>query len=397
MPAVQNVNYRYVFHRTLDNSYMGEFIVKNVKFNSPVRGPGGQFSGVIPINNDQTVELVKPATALDEVAVYVIYKDPDTTTETFLWGGPIFAREWDSSTREIQITAAEWKSWFYTRMFAPSITAPYADRLTTYTAQDQLVIARALLTEAVTGFGTPTLTLNSETSTRTRDLTLKGSNYKVIGDLIDSMAERTDGFDWAINIRKNVSTRYPELVANLYYPERGGTSGLNLDYTVSNLDRTPDGRGTIQSIGKWPENAAQRRTRIWATGDGQPPDQPVAMDDDPEIDTDTVLLREAQINISGVTSPATLSEHAQAERAILGVNTETIDIEVKTAYIKPTSVNPGDRTGLIIRDDWLDIQETAVRIIDRAIAPHGDTGQIIVLTLDLSDLNRPDLDEGDTV
>jgi hypothetical protein len=396
--TVRNINYRYIFHHAITNVYLGEFILKDVKFNSPLLGAGGQFSGIIPINQNQPASVVKPATELDDVAVYVIYKDPDTGVETFLWGGPIIARLWKSKTLEVSITAVEWKSWFYTRMFAPAITAPFADRKLIYTATDQLVIARALLAEAVNLPGTPTLVIGTETSTRTRDLSVIGSKFRQIGDWVDSMAFRTDGFDWTINIRKSAVSRSPELVAGLYYPEKGAiNNALTLDYVGNVLDRTQDGRGTIQDIGDWPEDVSQRRTRIWATGDGTPPDQPLAMDDDPGIDTDEVLLRETQINLSGVVKPSTLSEHAQAERKVLGVTTESIEVGVKTSAIKPTSVNTGDRINLKVQDEWLDIDMASVRIVDRAIEPHGSDGEQITLTLDLSDFERPDLDEGDTV
>lgn len=393
--AVRNINYRYIFHHAITNAYMGEFIVRDVKFNSPLKGPGGQFSGVIPLNDDQPASLVKPATEMDDVAVYVIYRDPDTAAETFIWGGPIQSRVWHPNTHTVSILAVEWKSWFYTRMFAPSITPPFADRKFTYTATDQMVITRALLAEAVAQPGTPNIVFNAETSTRLRDLTVFGSAYRYIGDIIDGMANRNDGFDWAINIRKSSSTRSPELVANLYYPERGSTASLSLDYVSSALDRTQDGRGTIQSIGDWPEEITQRRTRVWATGDGSPPDQPVAMDDDALLETDEILLRETQINLSGVTKPSTLSEHAQAERAVLGVTTESIDIGIKPLLIKPTQTGIGDRTYLKVQDDWLDVEFDAVRIIDRAIVPHGSEGEQVTLTIDLSDATRADLDEGD--
>lgn len=390
-------NYRFVFHDVLTRALMGEFLVKGSSFNSPLKGPGGQCTGVIPISPRQPVELVKPATEMDRVAAYVIYHDPDTGVETYLWGGPIIARTWQPKTRSVLFTAVEWKSWFYTRMYSPSTTPPYDNRKFTRTGVDQLTIARDLLLEAVNDYGTPGLTVPIVSSTRTRDLTVFGSDYKFIGDLIDSMADRTDGFDWDITVRK-ATDKLPELVGNLYYPEKSGGVSVILSHVNNIFDRTADGRGTIQKIGDWNESAAALRTRVWTTGAGTPPDQPVAMDEDPEMDQDLVLLRETQVSYNSVTKPSTLSEHAQAERAVTGVKIESIDVALKPQSIKPTDFQVGDRAQLRVRDEWLDVDEPYTRIVDRTIVPFSQSdGEQVIVTIDLSDITAPDPDEGDTV
>lgn len=397
---MENINsrYKYVFHGSLSRQFLGEFLVKDVAFNSPLKGPGGQFQGVIPVSSRQTVDVVKPATELDITAVYVIYQDPDTNVETFLWGGPIVGRAWRPKTREVAIKAVEWKSWFYTREFAPSTTPPFANRKVSYTGVDQMILARALLLDAVSLPGCPAVTVPLAGSTRLRDLTVNGYDHKFIGDLVDSMADRTDGFDWDVTPRKSVSDKLPELVANLYYPEKGSAQDLTFDSVRETFDRGLDGRGNILDIDEWSEESGNRRTRVWATGAGTPPDQPVAMDDDPAIDSGLVLLRETMISRNSVVKPSTLSEHAQAERRVLGVLTESVDLPLKANLVKPTDFSTGDRVALRIQDDWLDIDEPAVRVVDRAIAPFSSQGgERIMATLDLSDATSADPDEGDTV
>lgn len=394
-----NSRYKYVFHHVLTRAFLGEFLIRDVAFNSPLKGAGGQFNGTIPISRRQTAEVVQAATGTDEAAVYVIYQDPDTNVETFLWGGIVVGRTWMPRSKQVKIEAVEWKSWFYTKEFSPSLTPPYANRKLTYTGIEQLLIARALLLDATGYNGAPAVTLPLPVSSGIlRDLSLNGYDHKFIGDVVDTMANRTDGFDWDITVTKNVSDKLPELVGNFYYPEKGTVQGLTLDHVREAFDRGQDGRGNILDYGDWPESSVNRRTRVWATGTGTPPDQPVAMDDDPDIDTDLVLLRETMINRSSVSSPATLSEHAQAERAYLGVKTESVDVALKANMVKPTDFIVGDRVALQIRDGWLDIDETAIRVVDRAIAPHNSSdGERIVATLDLSDATEADPDTGDTV
>lgn len=387
--------YRYVFHGSISRAFLGEFLVKDVTFNSPLKGAGGQFSGTIVLDDQrQTAYLVKPATELEMTAVYVIYQDDETGIETYLWGGPIVRRGWNNRTREVKIQAVEWKSWFYTKEYSPSITPPFADRKFTRTAVDQLTIARDLLIDAVSFLATPAVTIPIVASTRPRDLTVFGSEHRMIGDIIDGMANRTDGFDWDVSIRKAYDDNLPEIVVDMFYPEKGSVQGLEFSQVRETFDRSADGRGTIMDIPEWVESSDHRRTRIWAVGNGSPPDQPVAMDDDPYIDTEEVLLREVTISVQA-DKPSTLSEHAQAQRAVLGVETESVDIGIKPNLIKPTAFIVGDRVSLRVKDEWLDFDEDAIRIVDRAIAPFSSgEGERIVVTLDLSDAVPADLDEG---
>lgn len=387
--------YRYAFHNSITRAFLGEFLVKDVTFNSPLKGAGGQFAGTVVLDDKrQTADLVKPATELDMSSVYVIYQDDETGIETYLWGGPIVRRGWNNRTREVKITAVEWKSWFYTKEYSPSITPPFADRKFAYTATDQIAIARNLVIDAVSFLGTPAVVVAAGSSTRLRDLTVFGSEHRKVGDIIDSMANRIDGFDWDVIPRKAYDDGLPELVVNWYYPEKGTTQGLEFSQIRETFDRSADGRGTIMDIPEWVESSDQRRTRVWAVGDGQPPDQPVAMDDDPFLDTEEVLLREETISVQ-VASLVILSEHAQAERAVLGVVTEGVDIGIKANLIKPTAFVIGDRVSLRVKDEWLDIDQDQVRIVDRGIAPYASgEGERIVVTLDLSDLVAADLDEG---
>lgn len=393
------MSYRYAFHSTLTRAYLGEFLLKGVTFNSPLKGAGGQFNGVIVLDDKRQVAAdVKAATTMEDCCVFVIYKDDDTGIETYLWGGIIYSRKWSRKARTVTIAASEFKSYFYTVEYSPSRTPPFANRKFVYAATDQLAIARALLADVTTRPGTPAVTYPIVNSTRPRDLIVFASDHKIIGDIVDGMADRNDGFDWAINIRKSTTDRLPELVADMYYPERGTSQDLTFSSTRESFDLGTDGRGTILDLPEWNEDSANRRTRVWATGAGSPPDQPIAMDDDPDIEIDAVVLRETTVNYGSVLVPATLSEHARAERSVLAVYTESIDIALKPNFIKPTDFSVGDRVVLSVHDEWLNIDEEEVRIVDKAIAPFSSQdGERILVTLDLSDATRADPDEGDTV
>ena len=53
---------------------------------------------------------------------------------------------------------------------------------------------------------------------RTRDLTCEAQSFRTVFDVIDSMAKRSDGFDWDISAR--LMDGRPEWVLELWYPER---------------------------------------------------------------------------------------------------------------------------------------------------------------------------------
>lgn len=260
---------------------------------------------------------------------------------------------------------------------------------------DQFRIARNLVESAINDVGCPQITFYSPVlSGINRDLTVDPwTNY---GEAIDRIASRSPGFDWAIQIRKSRTTGLPELHLGLWYPERRSLIDP-LMYFESILDDVGNESGGNAEIDEWPDDSEGIVSRQWATGEGQPPDQPAAYDQDPALDTSDlklVLLTEAVTNWTGVVKRTTLQEHAMLERKSKSASTQSVAINVSAGNPDVRDYMPGDRCRLVVRDRWVDAEYPAVRIIDRAIRGSRDQGALVTLVLDLNDNEAEQQDTG---
>jgi hypothetical protein len=379
------MGFRFVITPVLSFIPIGELELSSVSWNDPVFGAGGQFSGKAEINNVQTRDQLMQLTAPDSVALYV----QNTDNGQYMFGGPVINNPWARQEQRLTVTAQSWKSWLYQKQLQMNLAAnPVTDVSYTQTAKDQFFISRALLTAAIADIGCPVIGVGSELSGVIRDLSVKGSDMKSVGDVIDSMANRDNGFEWEIQVRIGTSG-HPSLWFTPVFPERGGVNNQ-----VMLLHQQETG-GNILGMGDPQNTAAERRSRVWATGTGQPPDQMVAFDQDPALTGGFILLRERVTNYNGLSKVATLADHARAER--LYRNQTLQQVEVQVALDNPDFIvyASGDKVRLLVEDPWINWDFGAVRIIDRSFNIN-KPGEIDTVNL-LIDLNDTQLPENTTV
>jgi hypothetical protein len=282
------------------------------------------------------------------------------------------------------------KSYIYNLFLRPNGVASgnITDVTYSWSQIEQTIIATQLMAYATGGPGAE-LTFQAATALVTgvlRDLNVQGFDFKYAGDLIDTMSNRSKGFDWTIEPR-NVDGLPVYLFARYWYPERK-TDATNLYFEFD-----PAGGGNILNFGNPAANIADRRTRVWATGAGSPPDQAASVDTDPMVLANQRLLTEKSSSYSSVTNPLTLHDHAQAERLVLAEPFDQITLAVKPDNPATWAYGSGDRARIVIKDLWLDIDVPSARIVDRSISPFFRThGESMSITVDLSDLKLPDAD-----
>lgn len=345
----------------------------------------GVFRGSLslPKNAAKRAEVVL-ATEPDEAALYV----RDSDSNTFVWGGPIVGQEWNPATRTFDVTAVEWRSWLFTAFLAP-LTNLTADVLYSWTAVEQIQIARDIVnfaTAAGTVDGRPTIAIGSEPYTgKTRDLNVKGTEFKYAGELLDTISQRSGGFEWTILIDATVAGA-PSLRFATYFPERGGIITDRL------LKRTMQG-GNFSIDGSVTKSASERRTRVWAVGSGD--SVPFAQDSDPELGTGA-LLRERLDSFSTVVNRTTLAQHARANRQFYGVKTNILKVNVRETDPPLSSYEVGSRFRLMYMDEVYNLDLPAVRVLEREVKPSGGAGTVS-LTLDLDDSEPAEVDEGGAV
>lgn len=377
--------FRFVVCPIFGSTPIGELELSDVAFNDPVYGAGASFEGYAEITDTQTRDRLWDLTVPDSVALYVL----DDETDQYLFGGPVFDRPWLRANRRLKVLAQSWKGWTYQKAYGMNrATNPVSDRTFSNTNTDQFSIARNFMTAVLTGeSGVPAIAVGSETSGVFRQLNVQGSDLKMLGSVIDSMANRDNGFEWNIDIIPNAA-RNPSLRLGLYFPGRG-----SLNNQILLIHQEVDG-GNILAMGDPQETAAERRSRMWTNGAGSPPGQPIAYDEDPALSTGFVLLREAVKNYSSVTQLATLADHARSERLYRNHTLQSVTIEVAVDDPDYRVYFSGDKVRLFIEDEWSKLDLNSVRIVDRVFKlnksgsdPDPDS---ISLALDLNDTELPE-------
>lgn len=275
--GLEDLDFTYEVRDVLSGQFFGRLQLTNVVFNTPVVGTGSLAATVFVEAGN--AERIRHLTNPDQVALYV------RTGSVYWFGGPIVARPWTPSGQQLAITALPWKQWLYTKLLGPLLTDPPADQTFAWEDVDQLEIARDIITAATSDIGGPVINLDTtQTSGITRTVNFQGSAFKYAGDFLDDLSQRDGGFDWDIEVHSNVSTGDPELWLGLYYPQRGTGKSIGILKSTET-----GGNATLSSDGQIDDTAENKRSRVWATGSGSPPDQVMTFDEDTSLSADVAL------------------------------------------------------------------------------------------------------------
>jgi hypothetical protein len=366
------LSFRFLACDALTGASLGYLDLQDVTFNGPVTGVA-QLTGKAYVQPSQDRDTLDQLTQPDQVALYAV------AGGTYWWGGVIQSRPWDPASRSRTITAMAWKGWLALRFIGPNAAAnPVSDVTYTNTNTDQLVIARSILAAAIAGNGTPNIMTGAELSGVNRDL-----NW---------LATRGKGFEWNIEVRPDNLTGHPTLWFVPYYPARGsGQPAISLTVRSAIALTSTGKNGNCSIEGTIDDSAVNRRTRVWATGKGTPPDQLMAFDDDPDLAADLSLIKETKTGYTSISAVTTLAANARAERVFRSVPTSQVTVRATFAEVDPTRYGSGDRVQLFYQDEGVTLDFDAVRIVDVAITVN--SGQIVdsaLLTIDLSDNQLPD-------
>lgn len=356
-------DFKFLTHEVLTHVPIGGLEPRSFSFNDPIWG-GGQCELTVAINAGYDVSSLKNRTRPDGVELYV--KDGDT----YLWGGIINFRSRTPGIPLLTVQAQSWKSWFYTRLI------PYQ---VVYTNVDQWVIARELMTFATSEVGTPDVYMTAANSGKNRDLTVQP--FWSVGEALDNLGKRDGGFEWSIGFRNGSQTGLPELFLELWNhgQTRTGRALLFLDSAEST---------NYVTVGEIPEDATERRPRVWAQGETPDPnDIIVVKDEDPALPNETVLLRETMTQYSGVSRLPTLFDYARAERVARNAPFSVVSVDLRADQPRLSSYRSGDRARLRIKDEWEDIDIAGIRIIDRAVRKDENTDVTATVQLDMLDID----------
>lgn len=201
MPA-----YRYLAADLLTGIIREEIPFESVKFKDVLNRPGA-FSGSIGLRH------AKASRSNLDPGRTVIHVERDGIP---VWSGIMWTARGRSSEARVDVGAEGWWSYFR-RRFIRTTKA--------YAAQDQLYIARDLLTYAqgIAG-GNIGLTIGSETSGVLRDRTYNAWELKNVAEAVEQLAAVKDGFDFSIDLAW--SGTIIAKTFHLWYPRRGSVTAL---------------------------------------------------------------------------------------------------------------------------------------------------------------------------
>lgn len=305
-------------------------------------------------------------------------------TGAFVWCGPILSRP-TRSAETVTIKLADWRTWFYRAPLRPS-PGDYIVK-----ARDQITIAKELLGRAVDDATTgtslvppPFRVVTPALSGVLRDRTLRQLDRST-GDHMDELVDVERGLEWWTYCSR--STGDPtvlDLWVTTAYPERTKrTSGpVRVEWQLGK-------GGNVAEDPSWPESG-ETITRMWATGDGEPPAQVFSRSEG----TDASILWEGTIGpLDGVKKAASAYGHALAERLRTGGWAANAEFALTSARLPFNDIAPGDRARVIYDDGWESYDVPAARIVERVMSGGRDVPELHRLMIDLSDVIELSLDD----
>jgi len=355
--------YRYIFADLLSNNTIAELPLTNVSFTQQLN-QAGTFSGSILLTGiDSEKYNAINGTIPGRTTLFV---DRDGT---IIWGGIIWGRSYNSNEQTLSFNAREFESYFERRRITTT---------TSFTNQDQLAIARNLITQAQSAaYGDIGILVGTETSGINLSRTYYGYEHKQTYQAIQDIARQEDGFDFLIEcaydgggtIIKTLKLGYPRI----------GTAYTSSSITVPVFE-LPASNIVFYDFS---EDASNMANTVYALGAGSNEGKLIITEQDTAKFAEGWALLEEQSNYSDVTSSAYLEELAEGQ--VLAIS-EPIGIFkiIVPAFEQPLfgSYSIGDDARLRITDQRFPTTlDEIYRIVGITVTPGEDGPERVTLTL----------------
>lgn len=316
----------------------------------------------------------------------------DTVAGRYLFGGPVpKPAVWNPTDGTLTISPTDWRAYFYSLVFRPNADGSQNDYIQANIEQAQAM--RDVIAAGLATYGVPSFAVDDIDDTGVmRQVTFR--QFDGIGASLDDLAARERGIEWWTSIDAGPNGEMLPRV-RFAWPERS-TRAQNLVVAAAMRieDRGYAGNNVAEQVA-WPEQP-NPQTRVFALGEGQPPDQVWASDEDPTLGDGVsgTLLRETVAGpFTGVVDADTAFEHAFAQREALNASAP-VDVILRTdrADLDPATYDVGDRVDLLVSDLWQSREIDDARIISRVLAGGRNQSFLATLTIDLGTGNE-DIEE----
>lgn len=351
------MTYTYLIADTRTGQILDELPLTNVTFDKKLNDTG-TFRGNLQVT-DPNVSIRDPR-VLTTPGRSCLYVDRDGT---LLWGGIIWTTTYAVSTGSLDISAADFLSYFEHRFVLGSPLAADVGSMPpiTYDDVDQLAIARDLVRTAQAhpggdlgiGFTGPAA------SGVTRSVGYAPSDLKVVADALKDLATAAGGFDFVVDVRYGDDGR-PVRELRAGFPRLGQAGGPYVwEFGANMIDFS------------WPQDASIMGSRVFTQGSGG---QALGLASEEPADWPLLELTTSQIDTD---DPGLLRDWAAGT---LAVQDRPVALPVLTvradAYPQVGLYEVGDDARMVVDDLFFPGRQLDVtmRILSMAVTP-GDEGQ----------------------
>ncbi len=288
-------DYRYLFFDYSSHRLIDVLPMNQVEFGWEVSGIG-TLTGTIPLYaDDLPAERVRDAVHPYRTKVFV------ERDHQLVWGGWIAEEpSYESGSGEVTVRAEESLGYFAQR-YLPTVT---------YTGQDQLAIARSLISSLQAQPGGD-MWINTDPnilSTVLRDRSYSQFDLTPGLQALTQLSEVSNGFEFTTQVTYDGNQMPYELLI-LGYPQvgrRGIASGVVLEF-----DRFT-GAGNVESF-TWADPGTRMSTQVWANTETDEGVQLTATATAPDLITIGYPLLESAETYDGIVNIQTLQDHATAQ------------------------------------------------------------------------------------
>ncbi|GAA0638311.1 hypothetical protein GCM10010174_70210 [Kutzneria viridogrisea] len=367
--------YSYLIADLRTNAILGELPLTGVSYSKKLCD-SGTLSATLNLSSKfkgDPYDLTSPVLRV----VYVMRGD------TPRWGGIIWTRKYSSASRQVQIGAADWWSYFNHRKVLPVLSGAeqsdptyVAGRVVSYSSVEQNQIARNLVTlaQSHTGGNIGVDVSDTTSSGFPRDRNWYGYKLTNMGDALKDLSQVLFGQDMLFDVGGTDANGRPRRLLRQGTP-RLGQQGSSWVWEVGGNCFDYD----------WPSDGTRMQTRAFADTDGTAEGTPIAVAEDATLYPLSWPLLEGDANYSNVSDTSTLYGHAQSDQdvnrlpvvlPVLHINSglsPTLD-ELSVGDDARFVVPPGDpfhTRGL----------DTSLRIIGVDVKPRDEGGEDCSLTM----------------
>jgi len=276
-------SYRFLFASLkAPSSILGELPITSASWTHALNSAGSaSLSLPLKLSASEQVGITSETLAPGRTAIYV------ERDGVILWGGILWTAGYDITGNSVSLGCAGWHSYFARRLLRINQT---------YSAVDQLTIARSLIdyAQGEGGGSLGILTTEATTSGVTRDRSYFHYERPTIAGLIDNLSAVDDGFDFRYDTYYNAGTI--ETAFRTTFPTRGRETNFVFE------------AGVNADAASYSCDASRMATMVDALGAGEGENILISVSTDPGLLSAYPLLEDA-LSFSNVTNVSTLKEH----------------------------------------------------------------------------------------